>query len=70
MDPHIKIIAPWREWDLNSRTALMAFAKKHGIRADHAGQTLQHGRQSAAHQLRRRHPGRSLGGAARRHFQA
>ncbi len=29
--PHIKIIAPWREWDLNSRTALMAFAKKHGI---------------------------------------
>ena len=30
-DPHIKIIAPWREWDLNSRTALMAFAEKHGI---------------------------------------
>ncbi len=31
LDPHIKIIAPWREWDLNSRTALMAFAQKHGI---------------------------------------
>ncbi len=31
IDPHIKIIAPWRDWDLNSRTALMAFAKKHGI---------------------------------------
>jgi argininosuccinate synthase len=31
IDPHIKIIAPWREWDLNSRTALMAFAQKHGI---------------------------------------
>ena len=30
-DPHITIIAPWREWDLNSRSALMAFAKKHGI---------------------------------------
>lgn len=30
-DPGIKIIAPWREWDLNSRTALMAFAEKHGI---------------------------------------
>lgn len=30
-DPHIKIIAPWREWALNSRTALMAFAEKHGI---------------------------------------
>ena len=31
IDPGIKIIAPWRNWDLNSRTALMAFAKKHGI---------------------------------------
>ena len=31
IDPHITIIAPWREWDLNSRTALMAFAKKHDI---------------------------------------
>ena len=30
-DPHIKIIAPWREWDLNSRSGLMAFAEKHGI---------------------------------------
>ncbi len=32
MDPQIKIVAPWREWDLTSRTALMAFAQKHGIR--------------------------------------
>lgn len=31
-DPHIKIIAPWREWDLDSRTALMKFAAKHGIK--------------------------------------
>ncbi len=31
IDPYIKIIAPWREWELNSRTALMEFAKKHGI---------------------------------------
>jgi len=31
MDPNIKIIAPWREWDLNSRSALMAFAEQHGI---------------------------------------
>ncbi|MFP4158197.1 MAG: argininosuccinate synthase [Desulfobacterales bacterium] len=31
IDPHIKVIAPWREWDLNSRTALMSFAEKHGI---------------------------------------
>jgi hypothetical protein len=31
LDPHIKIIAPWREWDLNSRTALMAFASSTGF---------------------------------------
>jgi argininosuccinate synthase len=31
IDPSIKIIAPWREWDLNSRTALMDFAARHGI---------------------------------------
>lgn len=31
INPHIKIIAPWREWNLNSRTALMTFAEKHGI---------------------------------------
>lgn len=31
LEPNIKIIAPWREWDLNSRTALMDFAKNHGI---------------------------------------
>ncbi len=27
----IKVIAPWREWDLNSRADLMAYAKSHGI---------------------------------------
>lgn len=31
LSPYIRIIAPWREWDLNSRTSLMAFAEKHGI---------------------------------------
>lgn len=30
-NPNIKIVAPWREWDLNSRTSLIAFAEKHGI---------------------------------------
>jgi argininosuccinate synthase len=29
--PDIKVIAPWREWDLNSRTALIDFAEKHQI---------------------------------------
>ncbi len=31
LDPDIKVIAPWREWDLNSRTALIDFAEKHQI---------------------------------------
>jgi len=31
INPNIRIIAPWREWDLNSRSALMAFAEQHGI---------------------------------------
>lgn len=29
--PDVKVIAPWREWDLNSREKLMAYAEKHGI---------------------------------------
>jgi len=31
LNPDIKIIAPWREWDLNSREKLLAFAKAHNI---------------------------------------
>ncbi|MFQ5881123.1 MAG: argininosuccinate synthase [Candidatus Methylomirabilales bacterium] len=30
-DPHIKIIAPWREWNLKSRSDLIAYARKRGI---------------------------------------
>jgi len=29
--PDIHVIAPWREWDMNSRESLMAYAEKHGI---------------------------------------
>ena len=29
--PDIKIISPWREWDLSSRTSLVEYADKHGI---------------------------------------
>jgi argininosuccinate synthase len=32
--PDIKIIAPWREWDLNSREKLLAYAEAHGISID------------------------------------
>lgn len=31
LDPEIKVIAPWREWDLNSRNKLIEYAEKHNI---------------------------------------
>jgi argininosuccinate synthase len=31
LKPDVKVIAPWREWDLTSRTALLAFAEQHQI---------------------------------------
>jgi len=34
LNPNIKVIAPWREWDLLSREKLMAYAEKHGIPVD------------------------------------
>ena len=36
--PDVKIIAPWREWDLLSREKLMAYAEEHGIPVDFARQ--------------------------------
>lgn len=36
LDPEIKVIAPWREWDLNSREKLLAYAKKAGIPIENA----------------------------------
>jgi argininosuccinate synthase len=34
LNPDIKIIAPWREWDLLSREKLLAYAEKHDIAVD------------------------------------
>lgn len=34
LKPDVKIIAPWREWDLNSREKLMAYAEQHNIPVD------------------------------------
>ncbi|MFT7414185.1 MAG: argininosuccinate synthase [Methylophagaceae bacterium] len=31
LSPDIKVIAPWREWDLNSRQSLLDYAEEHGI---------------------------------------
>jgi argininosuccinate synthase len=33
--PDVRIIAPWREWDLTSREKLLAYAEKHGIPVDY-----------------------------------
>jgi len=38
LDPDIAVIAPWREWDLNSRTKLLEYAEQHGIDIDNKGQ--------------------------------
>ena len=31
LKPDIKVIAPWREWDLNSRTKLLSYAEDAGL---------------------------------------
>ncbi len=36
LKPGIQVIAPWREWDLNSREKLMAYAEQHNIPVDYA----------------------------------
>jgi len=37
LDPSIAVIAPWREWDLNSRNKLLAYAEEHGIEIEKKG---------------------------------
>jgi argininosuccinate synthase len=39
LKPDIKIISPWREWDLLSREKLMNYAAEHGIEVDFAKQS-------------------------------
>ncbi|UTV98333.1 argininosuccinate synthase [Marinomonas rhizomae] len=34
LKPGVKVIAPWREWDLTSRETLMAYCEKHNIPVD------------------------------------
>ena len=36
-DSTLTIIAPWREWDLNSREKLLSYASKHGIQIEKKG---------------------------------
>jgi argininosuccinate synthase len=37
LEPDITIIAPWREWDLNSREKLLKYAEEHGIKIEKKG---------------------------------
>ncbi len=37
LKPGVKVIAPWREWDLMSREKLLAYAEKHNIQIDRHG---------------------------------
>jgi argininosuccinate synthase len=41
LKPDIHVIAPWREWDLNSREKLMDYAAEHGIEIDFAKQSMK-----------------------------
>ncbi|NRB80664.1 MAG: argininosuccinate synthase [Saccharospirillaceae bacterium] len=34
LKPGVKVIAPWREWDLTSRASLMAYCEEHGIEVE------------------------------------
>ena len=36
LKPGIRVIAPWREWDLSSRETLVRYCQEHGIAVDHA----------------------------------
>lgn len=38
LKPGVKVIAPWREWDLLSREKLLAYAEQHNIPIEHHGQ--------------------------------
>ena len=38
LKPDVKVIAPWREWDLLSRKKLMKYAEENGIEIDYAKQ--------------------------------
>lgn len=41
LKPGVQVIAPWREWDLNSRESLMKYAEEHGIEIDYQKQATK-----------------------------
>ena len=54
LKPDIKVISPWREWDLTSRSTLIQYAESRGIEVPSSKRgepPFSHGRQSVAHLL-------------------
>ena len=40
LNPRLRTIAPWREWDIRSREDALAYAEKHGIPVEHTKKDL------------------------------
>ncbi len=40
LNPHLKVIAPWREWDIRSREDALAYANAHGVPVTKTGKSI------------------------------
>jgi argininosuccinate synthase len=40
LDPTLKVIAPWREWDIRSREDALAYARKHNVPVTHTEKSI------------------------------
>jgi hypothetical protein len=68
LKPDVKVIAPWREWDLKGREDCIAYAHQHGIDPGVTKrEAVLDGRQPVPHQLRGRGPRGPVERAAPRH---
>ena len=71
LDPRLKVIAPWREWDIRSREDALAYAEAHNVPVTGDAQIhLQPRPQPVAHLPRGRPARRSLERAGRGHVPA
>ncbi len=69
LEPEIRVVAPWREWEFKGRSDLIAYAKEHDIPVTATrGEALLDRPQPDARLLRGRHPRRPVGRAARGHL--
>ena len=69
--PHLRVIAPWREWSIKSREDALQYAEAHGIpRARHQEGSLQPRPESVAPEPRGRTAGNQAGRAARGRLEA